>query len=196
MAPPTCLSKKNADGQWEEGYGVVHHLQREHHQSNLMHHYQNASIQCNPLVPNPPRPIPNQSNPNSSLGLDLIDSQSSIITIIVSVIICRCTAMHSLPVHGGCHEPFRDLLYFIQDLIGSIGGYLGLFLGWSVMSIVTAAPVWCTLLSPVFCKKSIDNWIKAKSCRSPSKLSSADDVFSLSLSQTQTATLLFSMIIE
>ena len=44
----------------------------------------------------------------------------------------------------------------IQDLIGSIGGYLGLFLGWSVMSIVSAAPVWCTLLSPVFCKKSID----------------------------------------
>ena len=94
----------------------------------------------------------------------------------VSVIICRCSTRHNLPVHGGCqileslYEPLRDLFYFIQDLIGSIGGYLRLFLGWSVMSIVTAAPVWCTLLSPVFCKKNIDNWIKAKSCRSPSKL--------------------------
>ena len=44
-----------------------------------------------------------------------------------------------------------------QDLIGSIGGYLGLFLGWSVMSIVTAAPVWCKLCTPVCCKKNIDD---------------------------------------
>ena len=29
-------------GQQEEGHGVVHHLQQEHHQSHLMHHFQNA----------------------------------------------------------------------------------------------------------------------------------------------------------
>ena len=43
-----------------------------------------------------------------------------------------------------------------QDLIGSVGGYLGLFLGWSVMSLITSVPSWskllwsklCTILSP------------------------------------------------
>ena len=50
----------------------------------------------------------------------------------------------------------------IQDLIGSIGGYLGLFLGWSVMSIVTMmvteGPIWCSRLrlSSVCCKRSIN----------------------------------------
>ena len=29
-----------------------------------------------------------------------------------------------------------------QDLIGGIGGYLGLFLGWSCSSIITTLPVW------------------------------------------------------
>ena len=33
--------KKNSVGQQEEGHGVVHHLQLEHHQSYLMNHYQN-----------------------------------------------------------------------------------------------------------------------------------------------------------
>ena len=32
MVPPTFLSKKSG-GQQEEGHGVVHHLQQEHHQS-------------------------------------------------------------------------------------------------------------------------------------------------------------------
>ena len=32
MVPPTCPSKKNSCGQREEGHGVVHHLQQEHHQ--------------------------------------------------------------------------------------------------------------------------------------------------------------------
>ena len=36
-----------------------------------MHHYQNASIQCNPLVPNTPRPIPTSPTPNHPLGLTL-----------------------------------------------------------------------------------------------------------------------------
>ena len=31
--------------QREEGHGVVHHVQWEHHQSYLLHHYRNASIQ-------------------------------------------------------------------------------------------------------------------------------------------------------
>ena len=34
----------------------------------------------------------------------------------------------------------------IQDLIGAIGGYLGLFLGWSVLSLVTSAPAWARFL--------------------------------------------------
>ena len=38
------------------------------------------------------------------------------------------------------------LVVLIQDLIGAIGGYLGLFLGWSVMSLVTIAPAWARLL--------------------------------------------------
>ena len=32
-------------GQQEEGCRVVYHVQREHHQSYLWHHYQNDSIQ-------------------------------------------------------------------------------------------------------------------------------------------------------
>ena len=50
----------------------------------------------------------------------------------------------------------------IQDLIGSIGGYLGLFLGWSVMSIVTMmvteGPILCSRqrLSSVCCIRSIN----------------------------------------
>ena len=32
-------------GHREEGHGVVHHVQGEHHQTYLLHHYQNASIQ-------------------------------------------------------------------------------------------------------------------------------------------------------
>ena len=32
-------------GQQEEGQGIDHHIQYEHHQSYLLHHYQNASIQ-------------------------------------------------------------------------------------------------------------------------------------------------------
>ena len=33
MVPPNCLSKIFSGGQREEGHGVVHHLQQEHHQS-------------------------------------------------------------------------------------------------------------------------------------------------------------------
>ena len=45
MVPPTCPAKKISGGQREEGHGVVHHVQWEHHQSYLLHHYKNASIQ-------------------------------------------------------------------------------------------------------------------------------------------------------
>ena len=37
--------KKISGGQREEGHGVVHHVQGEHYQPYLLHHYQNASIQ-------------------------------------------------------------------------------------------------------------------------------------------------------
>ena len=43
--PPTCPAIKNSGGQREEGHGIVHHVQCEHHQSYLLHHYRNASIQ-------------------------------------------------------------------------------------------------------------------------------------------------------
>ena len=38
-------TKEIPGGQREEGHGVVHHVQGEHHQTYLLHHYQNASIQ-------------------------------------------------------------------------------------------------------------------------------------------------------
>ena len=40
--PPYLSVKKISGGQQEEGQGVVHHLQREHHQAYLMHYFQNA----------------------------------------------------------------------------------------------------------------------------------------------------------
>ena len=40
-----------------------------------------------------------------------------------------------------------------QDLVGSIGGYLGLFLGWSFMSLVTAAPAWIRLLAELIARR-------------------------------------------
>ena len=45
IGPPYLYSKKISGGQLEEGQGVVHHVQWEHHQSYLLHHYQNESIQ-------------------------------------------------------------------------------------------------------------------------------------------------------
>ena len=45
MVPPTFPAINNSGGQQEEGHGVVHHVQWDHHQSYLLHHYQNASIQ-------------------------------------------------------------------------------------------------------------------------------------------------------
>ena len=41
----------------------------------------------------------------------------------------------------------------LQDLIGAIGGYLGLFLGWSALSLVTAAPSWVKLIQQFMFKK-------------------------------------------
>ena len=40
-----CKAKNISGGQREVGHGVVHHVQWEHHQSYLVHPYQNASIQ-------------------------------------------------------------------------------------------------------------------------------------------------------
>ena len=45
MVPSTCQKNEITGAQQEEGHGVVHHVQWEHHQSYLLHHYQNASIQ-------------------------------------------------------------------------------------------------------------------------------------------------------
>ena len=45
MVPSTSPAKQISGGQQEEGHGVVHQVQGEHHQSYLLHHYQNASIQ-------------------------------------------------------------------------------------------------------------------------------------------------------
>ena len=44
MVRPTCHAK-NIGVQQEEGHGVDHHVQWEHDQSYMLHHYQNASIQ-------------------------------------------------------------------------------------------------------------------------------------------------------
>ena len=41
----------------------------------------------------------------------------------------------------------------LQDLIGAIGGYLGLFLGWSALSLVTAAPSWVKMVQQFMYKK-------------------------------------------
>ena len=40
-----------------------------------------------------------------------------------------------------------------QDLVGSIGGYLGLFLGWSFMSLVTAAPAGIRIIGEVIMRR-------------------------------------------
>ena len=41
------------------------------------------------------------------------------------------------------HEKAVEYLsYDLQDLVGDIGGYLGLFLGWSLMSMCGQAPTW------------------------------------------------------
>ena len=45
MVPSTCTANKNSGEQQEEGHVVFHHVQGEHHQTYLLHHYQNASIQ-------------------------------------------------------------------------------------------------------------------------------------------------------
>ena len=45
MVPSTCPAKQISGGQQEEGFGVVHQVQEEHHQTYLLHHYQNATIQ-------------------------------------------------------------------------------------------------------------------------------------------------------
>ena len=42
---PQTLSSQTERGQQEEGHGVVHHVQGEHHQTYVLHQYQNASIQ-------------------------------------------------------------------------------------------------------------------------------------------------------
>ena len=39
-------------------------------------------------------------------------------------------------------ESVEYLSYDLQDLVGDVGGYLGLFLGWSLMSILAQAPTW------------------------------------------------------
>ena len=40
--------------------------------------------------------------------------------------------------------------YDSNDLLGDVGGYLGLFLGWSLFSIIGAVPVFCNKLVHVF----------------------------------------------
>ena len=45
MVPSTCQKNEITGAQQEEGHGVVHHVQWEHHQSYLLHPYQNARIQ-------------------------------------------------------------------------------------------------------------------------------------------------------
>ena len=45
MVPSTCQAKQISGGQSEEGHVVVHHVQGEHHQTYLLHDYQDASIQ-------------------------------------------------------------------------------------------------------------------------------------------------------
>ena len=45
MVPSTCPVKKMSGGQREEGHAIVHHVQGEHHQTYMLHRYQNASIQ-------------------------------------------------------------------------------------------------------------------------------------------------------
>ena len=50
MVPSTGPAKQISGGQQDEGHGVVHHVQGEHHQTYFLHHYQNDSIQGRPLI--------------------------------------------------------------------------------------------------------------------------------------------------
>ena len=88
--PPYLFIKKNSGGQQEEVHGVVHHLQQEHHQSTWCTIFKMPGDDTEILGANNPThhtqpPKPNQPLVNQlevlepSLGLDLIDSQSSLI---------------------------------------------------------------------------------------------------------------------
>ena len=46
------------------------------------------------------------------------------------------------PASRSYEEAVEYLSYDIQDLVGDVGGYLGLFLGWSLMSIMLQTPAW------------------------------------------------------
>ena len=45
MVPSTCPAQKMSGEQREEGHTLVHHVQGEHHQTYLLHHYQNLFSQ-------------------------------------------------------------------------------------------------------------------------------------------------------
>ena len=47
----------------------------------------------------------------------------------------------------------REQQLTFQDLVGSIGGYLGLFLGWSFMSLVTAAPAGIRIIGEIIMRR-------------------------------------------
>ena len=42
---PSCPAKQISGGQQEEGRGVVHQVQEEHHQTYLLQYFQNDTIQ-------------------------------------------------------------------------------------------------------------------------------------------------------
>ena len=45
LVPSTCPAKNISSEQREEGRVVFHHVQGEHHQTYLLHYYQNVNIQ-------------------------------------------------------------------------------------------------------------------------------------------------------
>ena len=56
-------------------------------------------------------------------------------------------------------ESREYLAYDLNDLVGSVGGYLGLFLGWSLLGLTVQLSVLILKYSKIFYVKSSKNYI-------------------------------------
>ena len=86
MVHPTCPSqKKISGGQREEGHGVVHHFQQEHHQN--MKEVSNKKVQKVSKFQNGPHYLSVKKNLNHPLGLTL--STPSLVSPYLHPCICN-----------------------------------------------------------------------------------------------------------
>ena len=68
------------------------------------------------------------------------------------------------PKYSSYEESVEYLTYDIGDMVGDVGGYLGLFLGWSILSMIGAIPPFLNkLASKLFPGKQMKQKDKMKS---------------------------------